>query len=102
MCEKDLRKVSPKKKIIGSRVFEGTRKRPKALNAFGQRHSVPLRRHKVPLSEKAQSALRQQSAFDLTYLSVIYPSYYPHHRRFHQSEQHNNSPPPPQSTNARQ
>jgi hypothetical protein len=56
----------------------------------------------ISWSEKAQSALRQQSAFDLTYLSVIYPSYYPHHRRFHQSEQHNNSPPPPQSTNARQ
>jgi hypothetical protein len=39
--KKDLRKVSPKK-IIGSRISEGTRKGPKALNALGKRHFVPL------------------------------------------------------------
>jgi hypothetical protein len=41
MCEEGLEKGLAEKKIIGIRVSEGTRKRPKALNAFGQRHFVP-------------------------------------------------------------
>jgi hypothetical protein len=75
--KKDLRKVSPKKNF-GSRISEGTRKGPKALNALGQRHFVPLRRHIVPLSEKARSALRHEVPLRH---SILYPTSTidPHH-----------------------